>query len=134
MSGDYEKNVGGGDQGSLFDLDGLDDATQASAKDLARWLDDLHDRNRNETIRKSIEYGSADLEVMGNALQMMLVPAEKREVALGLEMACGFYALGKVARILGAFERGERPSGDSIFDLMVYAQMMLKIRETGRWF
>lgn len=139
MAGDYETHVAPDDNedilsnGRLFDVGDLPDDIGQRAVEMERWLSDLHERTADETVRKAIEYGSSDLELMGNAM-LMLVPEPRRDRVLGLEMACGFYLLGKIARMFGAFEKGDKPSGDTIFDAMVYAQMMLKIRETGKWF
>jgi hypothetical protein len=131
--GDYEANVLGSDeQQTLFDTSDLPDATQKRVSALQDWLEDLETKIGTETLRKAVQYGSADLAVMGHAMVLMLPPEQRSEV-LGLQMAIGFYALGKVARIFGAFEQGHSPTHDDWFDLMVYAKMGLKVMETGRW-
>lgn len=84
------------------------------------------------TVPKAVEYGAADLEVMGTAM-LHLIPRDLRSRQKGLEMALAFYALGKVARLFGAFERGELPSEDTWFDLGVYCRMAERVRQTGEW-
>lgn len=132
--GDYEENVVSvnGEQQELFDIGALPDATQQKVIELKAWLDELELKIGNETLRKAVQYGSADLSVMGHAM-VLLLPKEKRSEVMGLQMAIGFYALGKVARLFGAFEQGHSPTHDDWFDLMVYAKMGLKVMETGRW-
>lgn len=110
--------------------------TQERADTIA---DDLHDfwlKLAHEEIAavvpKAVQYGAADLAVMGKAMEMLL-PEDKRHPTLGLEMACAFYALGKVARAFGAYEQGEPASDDDWHDLGVYCRMVQKVRRTGRW-
>jgi len=90
------------------------------------------------TAPKAAQYGAADLDLMGQAMESQyaeaikwMTPEERK--TFGRYAACAFYALGKVARIQGALERGELPHSDSEFDLEVYAVMMTCIRQTGRW-
>lgn len=130
--GDYEKAMDMEEEQRLFDVSDLPTETQQKVLDLETWLREFAAKVEPETLRKAAEYGSSDLEIMGQAM-LLLVPKEFRERALGLEMAIAFYALGKVARLFGAYERGDRPSADTWFDLHVYAKMGLKVRETGRW-
>lgn len=134
--GDYEDRVAGttptDGQQQLFDIGALPDAQQTKVRDLKSWLDELEARIGSETLRKAVQYGSADLEVMGAAM-VLLLPEDSRDRRLGLQMAVGFYCLGKVARLFGAFEQGHSPTADDWFDLHVYAKMGLKIMETGRW-
>lgn len=131
--GDYEDRVQEGQaQQQLFDVGALPDAQQQRVRELEQWLHDLEDRIGPETLRKAVQYGSADLEVMGAAM-VLLLPADSRDHRLGLQMAIGFYCLGKVARLFGAFEQGHSPTADDWFDLHVYAKMGLKAMETGRW-
>lgn len=130
--GDYEDRIKG-EQVRMFDVDQLPTEQQVRVKALQEWLEGFHERSLDETIRKAVEYGGADLDIMAKAM-LCLVPEEYREQTLGVEMAIAFYALGKVARLFGAYERGQRPSEDTWFDLSVYARMGLKVREQGRWF
>ena len=50
---------------------------------------------------------------------------------LGMQMACAFYILGKVARLISTPQGGH--AEDSMYDIMIYATMMQKIRATGTW-
>ncbi len=99
---------------------------------LSEWWRSQAEKEIQATVPKAVEYGAADLEVMGQAM-LHLVPREKRSRQLGIEMALAFYALGKVARLFGAFERGELPSADTWFDLGVYCRMAERVREFGEW-
>lgn len=78
-------------------------------------------------IRKRRQYGSKDLELMGQAMEMMTGHGG------GLEQALAFYALGKMARLFGAYERDEEPVIDSWLDLQVYSKMAQRTRENGSW-
>ncbi len=129
--GDYEKNVEGQQQ-ALFDLETLPDQTRQKALDLLGWLQAFQTKTENETVRKAVKYGSADLKVMGEAM-VLILPREHRSEQMGLQMAVAFYLLGKVARIFGAFEQGHSPTADDWFDAEVYSKMGLKIFETGKW-
>jgi hypothetical protein len=129
--GDYEAHVLG-EQQALFDIEALPDQVRQKVIDLKTWLEDLETKIGTETLRKAVQYGSADLAVMGHAMNLLL-PKPVRSEVMGLQMAIGHYALGKVARIFGAFEQGHSPTHDDWFDLMVYAKMGLKVMETGRW-
>lgn len=116
-----------------LDFDGdIESKKQAIARQLTEWWQAQASREIEATVPKAVEYGSADLEVMAQAM-LLLVPPARRSVQLGLEMALAFYALGKVARLFGAFERGELPNADSWFDLGVYCRMAEYVRENGRW-
>lgn len=85
---------------------------------------------------KALEYGAADLKIMGKAMESLLpdsgLDAESMRRA-GLEMAIGFYAMGKAARLYGAWEKGREPSEDTWHDLGIYAYMARIVREQGKW-
>lgn len=107
-------------------------------KDLTDWWIATADSDIRTVAPKAVEYGAADLEVMGTAMQHLYPGmgqirdlSERR--AIGLEMAIAFYALGKVARLFGAFEQGRVPNLDSWYDLAIYTGMARKVRETGSW-
>lgn len=101
------------------------------AESLAAWWVQLSDEEVSSLIPKAIEYGSADLEVMGQAM-LTLLP-NLRGVVDGQELAIAFYALGKIARLFGGYAQGERPSNDCWYDLKVYAGMAQRVREVGEW-
>lgn len=102
------------------------------AEELRQWWLQQAEMEVQRTVPKAIEYGAADLEVMGTAMQH-LIPKDRRSRQMGLEMALAFYCLGKCARLFGAFERGEYPSEDTWFDIGVYTRMAERVRQTGSW-
>lgn len=105
---------------------------EALRKELTDWWMDLAKDEVNAVIPKAVEYGASDLDVMAAAM-VLLLPEPMRDRRVGLEMAVAFYALGKVARLFGAFEQGKLPSDDTWHDLGVYCRMAQRIRETGAW-
>lgn len=121
-----------------------DEIKDSREDELVGWWMDLASKEIQATIPKALEYGgnqqgSADLEVMGAAMQFMISPEKASEMSpeerrrFGMEMAVAFYALGKVARLYGAYSRGDRPSDDTWFDLGVYCRMAERVREVGQW-
>lgn len=106
---------------------------------LTEWWVQTAKEDAARTVPKVVEYGSADLEVMGYAMQYLIRPDVKEELSaaevksLGIEMALGFYALGKVARAFGAYADGRPASSDTWFDLQTYATMCRYVREHGSW-
>jgi hypothetical protein len=119
-------------QQALFDMEAVPVEKRPRVEALQAWLESVGQKERGETLRKAVEYGSSDLEVMGKTM-LLLVPEDKRSRSLGLQMAIGFYALGKVARLFGSFEDAREPSSDTWYDLHIYALMGLKVQETGAW-
>ncbi len=110
----------------------------ASVTETVRLLwEDLNRAEINKVLPKAVEYGAADLDLMGHALGLMLNSPRAREAkwtpAELQEMASAFYALGKVARVFGAFAQGQVPSEDCWHDLGVYARMVQVIRRRGGW-
>lgn len=81
--------------------------------------------------RKAQEYGSNSLAAMGR----LYARGQGREVepAEALELGCAVYMYGKVQRVADAMINGKSASRDTILDTMVYAAMMLFIRESKRW-
>lgn len=112
-------------------------AIEATVAEITKWWADLAAGDAATTAPKAVEYGAADLEIMGAAMQSLFpgidAYSSAHQAAIGREMAVGFYALGKVARLFGAYQRGELPGEDCWFDLSVYSIMARRIRETGRW-
>ena len=78
------------------------------------------------------ERGSTDLWIMGSALAELL-DMHGVDDAVKLEMACWFYSLGKVSRLVSDYKRGERGKPDTWFDLSVYAMMARRIQQSGNW-
>lgn len=106
-------------------------------QELKTWWYNQASREVDKAIDKAIEYGAADLKVMGKAMECLLPEKGMRKEEIpervGIEMAIAFYALGKVARVFGAFERGAVPSDDCWEDLGIYCRMAQHVRERGCW-
>lgn len=84
-------------------------------------------------IKKREIYGSVDLDVIGNTM-LLAHPQLRTEFAdedrmRGRELGVAYYALGKVARIIGAMVEGRMPAYDSWHDLAIYAQMAMLFRK-----
>lgn len=106
-------------------------------------------------LPKVAEYTSADLEVMGAVMSEWGLAGPEGDgsvspantpgeggmgatlaggsTASGMEAACLWYILGKVARCVAAYKDGRLPSEDTLHDIVVYAMMARRIRETGQW-
>lgn len=84
------------------------------------------------TLPKAIEYGSVELIEAGRILARLTNQTDRSDQA-AMEAQIYQYMIGKMSRWTAAMSRGERVSDDTIFDLMVYATMVRKIRETGEW-
>lgn len=111
---------------------------EAAVQSLLSWWESLASHDAAKTAPKAVEYGAADLDIMGQAMVALGNGAwdgatQDERLAIGREMACAFYALGKLARIFSAFQQGRPPSDDSWFDLTVYSVMARRIRQTGIW-
>lgn len=107
------------------------------AQEIADWWVKRSTEDAGHVMAKAIQYGAADLIIMGKAMEALIPGADGLDEAslqaAGLEMAIAFYALGKVARLFGAYQQGHVPSGDTWYDLGVYANMARFVREHGRW-
>ena len=93
---------------------------------------DLMDDILDPLVGKAREYGTTELEQFGSTLRY--VAGLPHNPTQDLLTACWNYATGKVARWTAAVKRGERPSEDTVRDLMVYCMMYLKVAETGEWY
>lgn len=86
--------------------------------------------------RKALEYGGADLLIMGKSMESLIphgeLDAQSRERS-GIEMAIGFYLQGKVSRMFGAWNKGLEPSEDTLHDAETYCKMMRYVRRFGAW-
>lgn len=78
------------------------------------------------------EAGSTDLRIMGFALSQLHMPPKTPE-AVQQEATCWMYALGKVARLINDYNRGEPGKADSWHDATVYTMMARRLQTTGRW-
>lgn len=76
--------------------------------------------------------GSSDLRVMGDALAE-LCGMHDAEDAVKQELACWFYTLGKVARLISDYKQGRSGKPDTWHDITVYSMMARRLQETGRW-
>jgi hypothetical protein len=98
---------------------------------MRKWFKRHVRRVADATVPKAVEYGSSDLHAIG--IQMAVLKPELLTVVNPEELAIAFYLQGKVARLFGAYERGEAPSDDTWFDCEVYSQMAQYVREHGKW-
>lgn len=78
------------------------------------------------------EEGSADLQIMGNALAELCGMHDAPD-AVKQEMACWFYALGKISRLVSDYKQNSRGKDDTWHDLTVYSMMARRLQEAGRW-
>lgn len=101
------------------------------SSELTDWWVEIARREAAAVVPKAVEYSSADLAIMGFVLTHF-PPIPSDEVS-GEEIACAFYALGKIARAFGAYAEGRRPSDDTWHDNGVYVRMIQRIRESGGW-
>lgn len=133
-----EESVPPGHQLRFDGAEEWSDDQRSRALDLAAWWHQIATDEVDRTIPKAIEYGSADLKIMGEAM-LTLMPQlgkgldleERRKV--GQELGIAFYVLGKISRLFGAYEQGRMPSDDTWFDLGIYSKMVRRIREVGEW-
>lgn len=88
-------------------------------------------------VAKSLDYGSADLDVMAAGVGAVIeappgMPDHERRIYL-IEAAIAFHMLSKVGRLFSAYKGGKIPSNDTWDDLTCYAAMAAKVRTTGFW-
>lgn len=106
--------------------------------ELRGWWRRVSQFDEDAVVPKAVEYSAVDLEIIGRGLMAFNpdlwsgVPEEER-ASIAAEMGATFYALGKVARAIGAFSEGRRPSADTWHDTTVYSMMARHIQEKGRW-
>lgn len=107
-------------------------------KALEAWWRQVAEDEIGRTVPKAMEYGSADLKIIGEALLLAMpklaegLTLEERQ-KVGQELGIAFYLLGKTSRLFGAYERGRLPSDDTWFDIGIYAKMARRVREAGEW-
>lgn len=111
---------------------------EKQVEEISAWWQGVAAADAATTAPKAVEYGASDLAIMGKAMEGLFPnlssnPDAAEREAIGLEMATAFYALGKVARLFGAYQQGRLPGEDSWFDLTVYSMMARRIRQSGRW-
>lgn len=108
--------------------EGQEDRLRAS---VAWWVSDAKE-NAEKTMPKAIEYGSIELVEAGRTLARLMGRPDVSDQE-AMETMIWSYVMGKMGRWTAALSRGERVSDDTIFDILVYATMVRKIRETGEW-
>lgn len=108
--------------------EGLEDRIRAS---VAWWVADAQE-NAEKTMPKAIEYGSVELVEAGRTLARLMGRPDVSDQE-AMETQIYQYVMGKMGRWTAALSRGERVSDDTVFDILVYATMVRKIRETGEW-
>jgi hypothetical protein len=101
-----------------------------TVQDLANWWLAETKFELDSVLPKAIEYGSADLKVIGFALSQMI--GEPKGVTND-ELGIAFYVLGKVARLIGGYADGRSPSSDTWHDIAIYTKMAQYARENGGW-
>ena len=100
--------------------------------DLRDWWLSTAQADMAMVVPKAVEYGSVELEEMGAALARMMGRSDL-SAARRVELACWFYAMGKMQRWTAAVTRGEFVSDDTLTDLGVYTLMVRRAREAGTW-
>jgi hypothetical protein len=114
----------------------LDHPRSSRAAELYDWWTEQAASDAEVAASKADEYGSYDLLLLGKVLADMtgfpLVDGESPEETYA-ELGICFYALGKVARWVGAVVEGRRPSADTLRDLKVYTTMVERVRAVGGW-
>lgn len=103
---------------------------QLSVQALADWWEAETKAELESVIPKAIEYGSADLKVIGYALSQMI--GEPKGVTPD-ELGIAFYVLGKVARLVGGYADGRKPSDDTWHDIAIYTKMAQFARKHDGW-
>jgi len=101
-----------------------------TVQDLANWWFEETKFELDSVLPKAVEYGSADLKVIGFALSQMI--GEPKGVTND-ELGIAFYVLGKVARLIGGYADGRSPSSDTWHDIAIYTKMAQYARENGGW-
>lgn len=98
---------------------------------VAWWLADAREV-AEATMPKAVEYGSIELVEAGRTLARLIGRPDVSDQE-AMETQIYQYVMGKMGRWTAAMSRGERVSDDSILDILVYATMVRKIRQTGEW-
>lgn len=106
-------------------------------KDLFLWWMQQAFSDITATGPKVMEYGgtgegSADLRIMGDALGELCGLRNAPE-SVRMELACWFYALGKISRLVSDYKHGQPGKADTWFDLSTYAFMARRLQATGQW-
>lgn len=120
----------------MFFLPMPEDGQQA---ELMRWWLTTAYEDFQASTPKTEEYGAHDLEIMGAVLVLLSfkekisILAEAQAAPIGSELACWFYVLGKVARLVSDYMAQRPGKPDTWHDITVYSMMARRIQEHGRW-
>jgi len=98
--------------------------------ELRKWWMQQTSKEVEAVVPKAIEYGSADLDIIGYALNKF---GGANPHTTNDELGIAFYVLGKVARLIGAYTDGRAPSDDTWFDIAIYTKMAQRARAVGEW-
>lgn len=93
--------------------------------DLGVWWTNTAARDLEGFWPKLKEYGAHDLLTMGTALMPSGTDKDRTEAGIAM------YILGKVSRLVGAYQEGRVPSDDTWLDVTVYSYMGRRVRRTG---
>lgn len=115
----------------LFDMDEVPSSQRVAMEALQRWWMETASAEAAATIPKAVQYGSSSLTSVGEML--LAIAPDLRGVVSEQELAITFYVFGKMARVLAALERGERPAADHWDDIGIYTKMLRYVRENGSW-
>jgi hypothetical protein len=92
------------------------------------------------SVPKTDEYGAHDLEIMGYVLAIfcgmeatLMRSQSQPGLPVQMELACWFYLLGKVARLVSDYLSHRPGKPDTWHDITVYSMMARRIQETGQW-
>ena len=104
--------------------------TPEPLEELRRWWLDTTIGEIESVVPKAIEYGSADLDIVGYSMAKI---ADKHADVSNDELGIAFYVLGKVSRLIGAYADGRKPSDDTWHDIAIYTKMAQRARAAGNW-
>lgn len=107
-------------------------SAEADARPLFTWWVDRAFDEAHQTIAKMEEYGSGDLVALGQNLRRMAGLPRLDDPVQAMELGCLVYMLGKVERAIEAVKAGRTVKDDTLFDVAVYAKMVLAAR-AGVW-
>lgn len=96
------------------------------------YLHHLVDELVDNVAPKAREYGNTELAQLGVTLSHV-AGQRVNNYNHATQNAVWFYASGKLARWTAAVARQQQPSRDTVYDLLVYCLMWLKVQETGEW-
>jgi hypothetical protein len=129
-------HVGMHDDGSRYIYFPVPDGADS---ELAWWWMKTSYEDFEKSGPKTEEYGAHDLEIMGAVLVLLAFKeqvsfmAEAQAAPVGTELACWFYVLGKVARLLSDYMAKRPGKADTWHDICVYGMMARRIQDHGRW-